>query len=77
MRGVDARNSTVTLNRGEFTLADLGDFRRQGGTVEVFAGTLNNQNTTFRLVWPGGTLEVDSPLIGRYNVSNLLAAIGR
>ena len=36
---------------------------------------LNFKNTTFRLVWPAGTLDVDSPLIGRYNVSNLLAAI--
>jgi UDP-N-acetylmuramoyl-L-alanyl-D-glutamate--2,6-diaminopimelate ligase len=37
--------------------------------------TLNFRNSTFRLVWPGGTMEIDSPLIGRYNVSNLLAAI--
>ena len=36
---------------------------------------LNFKNTTFKLVWPGGTMLVDSPLIGRYNVSNLLAAI--
>jgi UDP-N-acetylmuramoyl-L-alanyl-D-glutamate--2,6-diaminopimelate ligase len=36
---------------------------------------LNFKNTTFRLAWPGGTMELDSPLIGRYNVSNLLAAI--
>ncbi len=36
---------------------------------------LNFKHTTFRLVWPGGTLELNSPLIGRYNVSNLLAAI--
>jgi UDP-N-acetylmuramoyl-L-alanyl-D-glutamate--2,6-diaminopimelate ligase len=36
---------------------------------------LNFTNTTFRLVWPGGTMEVESPMIGRYNVSNLLAAI--
>ena len=36
---------------------------------------LNFTNTTFRLVWPGGAAEVDSPLIGRYNVSNLLAAV--
>jgi UDP-N-acetylmuramoyl-L-alanyl-D-glutamate--2,6-diaminopimelate ligase len=36
--------------------------------------SLNFKNTTFRLVWPGGVREVDSPLIGRYNVSNLLAA---
>jgi len=36
---------------------------------------LGFKNTTFRLVWPQGELAVDSPLIGRYNVSNLLAAI--
>jgi UDP-N-acetylmuramoyl-L-alanyl-D-glutamate--2,6-diaminopimelate ligase len=36
---------------------------------------LNFKNTTLRLVWPAGTMEIDSPLIGRYNVSNLLAAI--
>ncbi len=37
--------------------------------------SLNFKNTTFRLVWPGGTMDIDSPLIGRYNVSNILAAI--
>ena len=37
--------------------------------------SLNFKNTTFRLVWPGGMREVDSPLIGRYNVSNVLAAV--
>ena len=36
---------------------------------------LHFKNSTFRLVWPGGTHEIDAPLIGRYNVSNLLAAI--
>jgi len=42
---------------------------------------LNAKNTTFRLVWPGGAARVenaaavDSPLVGRYNVSNLLAAL--
>jgi len=36
---------------------------------------LNFKNTTFRLIWPDGVVDVDSPLIGRYNVSNLLAAI--
>ena len=35
---------------------------------------LNSKNTAFRLVWPGGEMTVDSPLVGRYNVSNLLAA---
>lgn len=48
--------------------------------------SLNFKNTTFRLVWPVAqaakpadqnlaTLDIDSPLIGRYNVSNLLAAV--
>ncbi len=29
----------------------------------------------FKLVWPQGELLIDSPLVGRYNVNNLLAAI--
>ncbi|MDF9833245.1 UDP-N-acetylmuramoyl-L-alanyl-D-glutamate--2,6-diaminopimelate ligase [Ereboglobus sp. PH5-5] len=53
--------------------------------------SLNFKNTTFRLVWSEGSarvpradetrpesrtnLDIDSPLIGRYNVSNLLAAV--
>jgi UDP-N-acetylmuramoyl-L-alanyl-D-glutamate--2,6-diaminopimelate ligase len=36
---------------------------------------LGFKNSTFKLVWPQGELTVDSPLVGRYNVSNLLAAI--
>jgi UDP-N-acetylmuramoyl-L-alanyl-D-glutamate--2,6-diaminopimelate ligase len=36
---------------------------------------LGFKNTTFKLVWPQGEMLVDSPMIGRYNVSNLLAAI--
>jgi len=36
---------------------------------------LGFKNTTFKLVWPQGELAVDSPLIGRYNVSNLLGAV--
>lgn len=35
---------------------------------------LGFKGTTFRLVWPEGSLELESPLIGRYNLSNLLAA---
>jgi UDP-N-acetylmuramoyl-L-alanyl-D-glutamate--2,6-diaminopimelate ligase len=37
--------------------------------------TLNFTNSVFKLVWPQGEMQVDSPLIGRYNVSNLLAAV--
>ncbi len=36
---------------------------------------LGRRQSRFRLVWPGGALEIDSPLLGRHNVSNLLAAI--
>jgi UDP-N-acetylmuramoyl-L-alanyl-D-glutamate--2,6-diaminopimelate ligase len=35
---------------------------------------LNFKSTQLRLVWPGGAVELESPFIGRYNVSNLLAA---
>jgi UDP-N-acetylmuramoyl-L-alanyl-D-glutamate--2,6-diaminopimelate ligase len=35
---------------------------------------LNFRDTEFRLAWAGGSVPVQSPLIGRYNVSNLLAA---
>jgi len=43
--------------------------------VRAEAVTLEFRRTAFRLVWPGGTAAVASPLIGRYNVSNLLAAL--
>ncbi len=36
--------------------------------------SLGFKTSGFRLVWPEGALQVESPLIGRYNVSNLLAA---
>lgn len=36
---------------------------------------LNFKSSTFKLVWPDGEMRVESPMIGRYNVSNLLAAI--
>jgi UDP-N-acetylmuramoyl-L-alanyl-D-glutamate--2,6-diaminopimelate ligase len=35
---------------------------------------LNFRDTEFTLVWPGGKAAIASPLIGRYNVSNFLAA---
>lgn len=44
------------------------DVRAEGLALEF-------RRTAFRLVWPGGTAAVESPLIGRYNVSNLLAAL--
>jgi UDP-N-acetylmuramoyl-L-alanyl-D-glutamate--2,6-diaminopimelate ligase len=35
---------------------------------------LGFKGTALRLVWPEGSIEIESPFIGRYNVSNLLAA---
>ncbi len=35
---------------------------------------LNFRDTSLTVAWPGGTISTESPLIGRYNVSNLLAA---
>jgi UDP-N-acetylmuramoyl-L-alanyl-D-glutamate--2,6-diaminopimelate ligase len=35
---------------------------------------LNFRSTALTLVWPEGRLAIESPFIGRYNVSNLLAA---
>jgi len=45
-----------------------------GAQVRAEAIELNFKNSVLRLVWPGGAAKVESPLIGRYNVSNLLAA---
>ena len=36
---------------------------------------LSAEGTRFNLVWPEGRAEIRSPLLGRYNVSNLLAAL--
>ncbi len=36
---------------------------------------VSERGATFRLVWPGGSVDVTSPLLGRAHVSNLLAAV--
>lgn len=43
--------------------------------VRAEALDLRFTDTSFRLVWPSGAVSVLSPLIGRYNVSNVLAAL--
>jgi len=45
-----------------------------GAQVRAEQVALNFTDTAFRLAWPGGSQAVASPLIGRYNVSNVLAA---
>ncbi len=43
-------------------------------TVRAENVRLNYKSTSLRLVWPEGAVELESPFIGSYNVSNLLAA---
>jgi len=44
-------------------------------TVRASEVELGFKGTKFTLHWPGGNLPVESAFVGRYNVSNLLAAI--
>ncbi len=44
-------------------------------TVRAENVALHFTRSIFKLVWPQGEMLIDSPLIGRYNISNLLAAI--
>ncbi len=44
-------------------------------TIRAEAVQLGFKSTSFRLVFPGGTFDLESPLVGRYNLSNLLAAM--
>lgn len=43
-------------------------------TIRAEHVRLEFKRTLLRLVWPEGSMEIESPFIGRYNVSNLLAA---
>lgn len=45
-------------------------------TLRAETITLSAAGSAFRLLWPEGQAEIASPLLGRYNVSNLLAALG-
>jgi UDP-N-acetylmuramoyl-L-alanyl-D-glutamate--2,6-diaminopimelate ligase len=62
----------ITAAGGDTRLVTFGEHPR--ALVRAEAIELNFKNSVFRLAWPGGSALVDSPLIGRYNVSNLLAA---
>lgn len=46
-----------------------------GAQVRAEQIVLGFKSTAFSLVWPQGEMQVESPLVGRYNLSNLLAAI--
>jgi UDP-N-acetylmuramoyl-L-alanyl-D-glutamate--2,6-diaminopimelate ligase len=63
----------IATDIGQARLVTFGEHPR--ATVRAEDIVLGAAKTTFRLVWPKGTLRLESPLVGRYNVSNLLAAI--
>lgn len=44
-------------------------------TLRADQVALYADHTEFQLTWPEGQVQVSSPLLGRYNVSNLLAAL--
>lgn len=46
-----------------------------GAVIRADQVTLFADRTEFQLTWPEGQTQVISPLLGRYNVSNLLAAL--
>ncbi len=50
-----------------YSLAKEADFRAEDITLSL-------EGTRFRIVSPAGVFEVSSPLVGRFNVENLLAA---
>jgi UDP-N-acetylmuramoyl-L-alanyl-D-glutamate--2,6-diaminopimelate ligase len=67
---------------GEKLLARLDPAQRritfgEGSHAEVRADEIEYgfKSTTLRLIWPEGSAHLASPLIGRYNLSNLLAAV--
>jgi UDP-N-acetylmuramoyl-L-alanyl-D-glutamate--2,6-diaminopimelate ligase len=63
----------LTAEVGATRVVTFGESPRAQVRAEEIA--LTTRGTRFRLVWPGGTMAIASPLIGGYNVSNLLAAI--
>lgn len=67
---------------GRRLVAELGDQSSvttfgmsAGAQVRASEVKLFPDRTEFELVWPEGAMQVTSPLLGRFNVSNLLAAL--
>jgi len=63
---------------GRRTTANNGQRSAVGGQQWIFARHIehSSRGLVFTVVTPHGELQIESSLIGRYNVSNILAAIG-
>ncbi|HXN35694.1 MAG TPA: UDP-N-acetylmuramoyl-L-alanyl-D-glutamate--2,6-diaminopimelate ligase, partial [Opitutaceae bacterium] len=64
--------ATIAAGTPAARLVTFGENPR--ADVRALDVVLNFTDTAFRLAWPGGSAAVASPLVGRYNVSNVLAA---
>ncbi|HEY0967283.1 MAG TPA: UDP-N-acetylmuramoyl-L-alanyl-D-glutamate--2,6-diaminopimelate ligase [Opitutaceae bacterium] len=62
--------STVPSTVRTVTFGEAADAQVRAEQV-----VLGFKSTSFKLVWPQGEMAIESPLVGRYNLSNLLAAI--
>lgn len=62
-----AASLAPAVSRLTFGTAEDADVRAANAVADI-------HGTTFDLTWPGGMLRVHSPLVGAYNVSNVLAA---
>lgn len=78
----------AVLNQDDAAVATFAAELRAGGSTRVVTYgehpsaevraedvSLGADGARFRLVWPGGVLSVESPLVGRCQVGNLLAAV--
>jgi UDP-N-acetylmuramoyl-L-alanyl-D-glutamate--2,6-diaminopimelate ligase len=62
----------ITAEAPSARLVTFGESRK--AQVRAENVVLNFRDTALEVAWPGGIVATQSPLIGRYNVSNLLAA---
>ncbi|MBI5770327.1 MAG: UDP-N-acetylmuramoyl-L-alanyl-D-glutamate--2,6-diaminopimelate ligase [Verrucomicrobia bacterium] len=60
------------LPAGQRTVT-FGEHPRADIRIEAIVSGV--ERTRCRLVWPGGAMELEAPIIGRFNLANLLAAI--
>ncbi len=63
----------ITAEQRDVKLVTFGENPRALVRAENVA--LHFRHSSFRLVWPGGARELQLPLVGRFNISNLLAAV--
>src|SRR5207248_1830217 len=82
-KGLGAKKAAI-LNRDDSSYAYLLPFCRvpvftyaieQSADIRAVDLALSGDRSRFRVVMPKGEIEIDTPLIGRFNVYNCLAAI--